>query len=862
MLQFLPIFVMTVAGPSAAAVEFTFAPAARYAPEVPPPDALLGYRPGERFSTHDRIVRAVHAIDDASDRVRVIEYGETFETRPLLLAVVSTPSNLARLEPILDGVGRLADPRRIASDEERARLLDDLPVIVWLSFTVHGNEPSGTEASLPLLYHLAAAEDDAVEALRKNAIVLLDPCLNPDGRDRYVHWYDSVRGRTPNPDPQAAEHHEPWPGGRVNHFYFDLNRDWAFVTQRESRARLRAFRRFHPQVHADLHEMMPNSSYFFFPAAPPVNQNVPASTLRLGEAFGRGNAAAFDRYGWRYFTGESFDLLYPGYGDSWPSLNGAIGMTYEQGGHSVAGLAIRRGDGTVLTLEDRVQHHFTAALATVETAVRTRRDLLEHFLRFHEDGLWEGQEGGLAEVLLIPGTHHGRAEDLVSLLLAQGIEVHRVEADFEAVRCHPFGDNDASETRRFPAGTFLVSMAQPKKRLAKALLEPRAAVLENRFYDISAWSLPLAFGVEAYWTERRSEVAAGPIQEVEAPAGEVVGESGRVGYLVHWDALDAARFADRLLRGGTRVEMATESFAIDGEAYAPGTLFVPSVGNGGGVRDRVAAAAAATRVTARAIDTGWTSSGPDLGSDAWSGLATPSIAVVSGEGTSASGVGAVKFLLEEQLGVPYSAVSIERWSGLDLRRYNVLIVPDGFGYGSRIGKSDGLKAWIEEGGVAIGLAGGAFYLGGEAAGLTRVKTGGADEESKADKTWKTIREMEADRRERNVPGTLFQVRLDPDHPLAFSYPRTVAVLMESTRAFDVEGPGRRLGLFEDEAYLSGYISDENRKKLVGQAYLAEVSVGRGRVILFAEDPTFRGFVRGQTGLLVNAIYAYARPLGG
>ncbi|MFG0316344.1 MAG: M14 family zinc carboxypeptidase, partial [Planctomycetota bacterium JB042] len=490
---------LAAAGPAprtvaAGPAEFSLTPAAAYATQVPTPAAVLGHELGEEFSTHEQVRRVVEAIALASDRVEVRRYGTTWAGRPLVLALVSSPANLARIEAIGDGLRALEDPRPDPDGAARAAVIERSPAVCWLSFSVHGNEASGTEASLATLYHLAAAEDDEVARMLDDVVVVVDPCLNPDGRERYVQWYRSVRGPTPDPDPQALVHDEPWPRGRSNHYHFDLNRDWAFLTQVERRARLRAWRRLPPQVHADLHELGSESSYFFFPAAPPFNQNLPADTLRWGEVFGAANAAAFDRFGWTYFTGEAFDLLYPGYGDSWPSLNAAIGMTYEQAGHGRAGLVVRRSDGTLLTLADRVAHHFTAAVETVRTTATHRRALLERFARWHDDAVWEGREGPIAAYLL-ERTGSGHAVDeLVRLLLAQGIEVHEAAEPFEVAEGHPF-DGGPPAARRFAPGTVVVPLAQPRKRLAKALLEPRAAVRENQFYDVSAWSLPLAFGV-------------------------------------------------------------------------------------------------------------------------------------------------------------------------------------------------------------------------------------------------------------------------------------------------------------------------------------------------------------------------------
>lgn len=848
------------------AQEFSFRPAERYAAHVPPPEAILGYPIGSQFTPHRMVMQVADAIAGASDRVRWIQYGETYAGRPLVLLIVSSPQNLARLAAIQADTARLADPRLVESDQQRDRLLDRLPTTVWLSFNVHGNESSGTEASMAVLHHLAAAEGEAIEALLEQTVVVIDPCLNPDGRDRYVNWFRSVVGREPNPDPQAQEHREPWPGGRVNHYLFDLNRDWAFLTQQETRHRLLQYRRFLPQVHVDLHEMGHESSYFFFPAAKPINDNYPSSVVRFGELFGKGNAAAFDRFGWAYYTGESFDLFYPGYGDSWPSFNGAIGMTYEQAGHGRAGLVVRRRDGTLLTLRDRVARHFTAALATVDTSLAQRRALLERFEQFHTRAMWEGENGPVKEFILVPDADPRRADELVGLLLRQGIEVHRAEEPFEVDRCHAFMGSALAERRRFPDGVYVISLAQPRKHLAKTLLEPHASVKDDRFYDLSAWSLPLAFGVEAYWSESAGSRVLRPVDTLPEVRGEVSGAEPRAGYLVAWDSLFAPRFLERMHRQGVRVRAAQRRFTHSDREFAPGALFVSTARNSEQVHRQVLTAAQETGVSVMSVDTSLTEEGPDLGSDSLRPLGKVSLALVTGRGTSTGSVGAMRYLFEQVVEMPYTALQLDDLGSVDLSRYNVLVLPSGSGYGRALGESGAsrLNGWVERGGTLIAIGSAAFQLAAMKELLKEFKTGPSDDkkekdEEEEDKPWRTMRELSELRRKQNLPGTMFQVRLDPDHRLSFGAPAQLAVLMSSTRAFQLEGPGTRLGVFEEGSYLSGFASDESIQKLDGQAYLAEVRRGQGRIILFAGDPNFRGLMRGQTGLFLNAVFLFAEP---
>ncbi|HUH12521.1 MAG TPA: M14 family zinc carboxypeptidase, partial [Longimicrobiales bacterium] len=458
------------------------------AQQAPPsPADVLGYGLGERFTDAVSAVAYMEALAAASELVEVRPYGRSVEGRPLVQVLIASPAHRARLDAILGANAELTEP---TTTEARARqIISDNPAVVYFSYGVHGNESSSTEAALWTAWDLARGAAD-VSGVLDSVIVVIDPVVNPDGRDRYVDWYRQARGAVPNPHPEAREHIEPWPGGRFNHYLFDLNRDWAWGTQPETRARLATWPVWNPQVHVDFHEMGWTSSYFFFPATPPINPLYPAHTLEWGERFGAANAAAFDARGWPYYTAESFDLFYPGYGDSWPSLLGGIGMTYEQAGSGRAGLAIVRPDGLVLTLRDRAQHHRVSGEATLRAAAEGKSRLLGGFAGFHR-----AVDDGLSDILLVPGDDPGRLEALVSLLQGNGIRVERAARSFRAEgRPH----EGFPARREFPGGTYVVRARQPRGRLAVTLLQPETVLDASYSYDVSAWSLPFAFGVEAH----------------------------------------------------------------------------------------------------------------------------------------------------------------------------------------------------------------------------------------------------------------------------------------------------------------------------------------------------------------------------
>jgi hypothetical protein len=672
--------------------------------------------------------------------------------------------------------------------------------------------------------------------------VILDPVANPDGRERYVQWYRSVVGATPNPDPQTREHREPWPGGRFNHYLFDLNRDWAWATQPETRARLETWWRWNPQVHVDFHEMSPNSTYFFFPAAAPVNPIYPDHVLRWGERFGRGNAQAFDARGWRYFTAESYDMLYPGYGDSWPSLLGAIGMTYEQAGGGAAGLAFLRTDGDTLTLNHRAIQHRVAGSATLRTAAAGKTRLLLDFAEAHRTA---GE--GHPDILLLAGADPTRLDSLVDHLLVQGIEVERAGRGFRGT-ARPY---TGFETRRdFPAGTVLVRARQPRGRLAVTLLQPETELRAEYSYDISAWSLAYAYGVEAH------QIGATPAADwtAIAPGGgaeQRVPPSG-YGYLIApGDEVGPAMI--RFLADGGRARVLARPAAQVGREWPAGTWFVPASADPA-VRERMDASGLGGLATP--LTTGLSEAGIDLGSTRAQAVTLPRVALVGGDGVVATSFGAHWYHLEQQLGIPFAAILLPELGALDLARYDVIVLPDLRGSLNEATR-DALRDWVERGGRLIAVAAGAEA----AAPIAGVEMRAApdDEADPLDRLLATRAERELARWTEEVPGAVLQVLLDPGHPLAWGAgadgnPDRLFVLHERGRAFEPREGAEVVASFpRNLRATSGVISPTNLHKLEQGAWLLSRGLGRGQVILFADDPLFRLFWHSTRPLYLNAI---------
>lgn len=866
---------------SAHAQEPPLWPGAKYDPAIPTIKQVLGHDHGEVITPPEGIAQYLQELQKAAPmRTRLIEYAKSWEGRPLWLLVVGRADRMAKLDQVTADLRRFADPRSVSA-ADGDRLARELPVVVWLMHGVHGNEISSADAALAEAYHLLASQGDAgVDAVTRDALVLIDPMQNPDGRARFV--FQNLHGRAAAPDsaPYSAEHDEPWPGGRVNHYNFDMNRDWFAQSQPETRGRIKVGLEYVPQVTVDLHEQGGDNAYYFAPPADPLNPHITKSQIAAWELIGRANGARFDERGWAYYIREVYDAFYPGYGDSWPTFQGSIGMTYEQA--SARGLTFARSDGDTLTYRDGVMHHFNAAITTAITAARNRERLMRDYLDYRRSAIAEGEKGPIREYVIVPGQDPSRAELLARNLATQGIDVRRANEPIKL------------GTRTLPIGTYLVSNAQPTARLARNLLDPRTEQpaefirkqeerrkmrLSDQIYDITAWNLPMLFDVEMVPSATAVSVKATPVpSQYDAPMPARTIAAAKVGYLMPWGSGAVALSADALTQG-IRIRSVGGAFTHNGRSYPIGTAFFRTVENPADLNAKLAALAARHRVEIVPIDSSWVDDGTSLGSNDVQALKAPKVLLVWDTPTNTLSAGWTRYVLERRFGQSVTAVRTSSLARANFNDYDVIVMPSG-NFAGTINDAvlNRVKDWLRSGGTLVTMAEATRWATGASVGLLDttglLKDGKPDVPPPSGATGATgatgasgakpgeafdyDKAIQPDReRPASQPGAILRVTLDTNHWLTAGSDAETQVLIEGNRVFAPLklNSGRNVGIYgtKDQLIASGLIWPEAQDILVQKAFLMHQPFGQGHVIGFAEDPNYRAFTESTMLLFMNAV---------
>ena len=802
-----------------------------YDPAFPKPSSVLQREVGERHTRPEQIVRWFDLVARSSSRVLVRRHGYTHEQRPLIHAIVTSKENHARLEEIRRQNLRLSDAPEDLSDTE----LQTMPAVVWLGYGVHGNEASAPEAAILTLYHLAAGRGEELDHLLQNTIILIDPDLNPDGHDRFCDWVNGQSGRIATADPQDREHREPWPGGRTNHYLFDLNRDWLCAVHPESRARLALWHRWRPHLSLDFHEMGSERSYFFQPGIPIRNNPLtPSRVYDLTGKIAQYHARALDEVSQPYYTKDSYDDYFFGKGSTYPDINGSVGILFEQGSARARRRKTARGE---LSYAKTIRNQLICSLSSLRAAVDLRSEILANQRRFYREAPAFARKQKTRAWFFPNGGQRQRVARLCELLLRHRIVVHEGSVGKEE--------------------GLLVPVDQPQARLVQALLAPVRSFPDTLFYDVSTWALPLAFGLRHRRIESDPKALRGQ-RLLQAPswAGWVDEGGAAQGWLLLWDHLEAPKALIALHKAKvvTRLLCAPLEFERDGEsiAFAPGTVLIPKDQPERTTRELVHLFRdIAKRTGARflGVPKGLALRGPDIGSPSFRALEPLKVALLCGTGCSPYRVGEVWHLLNEEMGLPLSLLDTRDLAGLDLRDYQVLILPPGrlSTLGSKLRAT--IDDYISAGGCVIATQNAASWL--LESKLVKDKLRLFTPPPTRDLPYADLARA---RGEQRIGGAIFEATLDPTHPLAFGIGKSIPLFRSDPTCLErPQGSGVLVGRYARDAWLSGYASRERRKQIEGSAALIARRVGKGRVILFADNPIFRGFWLGGNRLFMNAV---------
>ncbi|MEM9001325.1 MAG: M14 family metallopeptidase [Bacteroidota bacterium] len=797
------------------------------AQDLQSPSEFLGYELGTQFTRHHEVVDYYQYVaKTASNRVKLVEYGQTNERRPLLLVFVTSPDNLKNLDDIRKDHFQATNGAGNASK-----------AIVWLSYNVHGNESVGTEASMLTIYELLTTKSDYLE----NTVVIMDPCMNPDGRDRYSNWYNQYKNTPHQVDPNSKEHHEGWWNGRSNHYMFDLNRDWAWLTQVESQQRIKVYNQWLPHVHVDFHEQGVNNPYYFAPAAEPYHEVITDFQRDFQVTIGKNHAKYFDANGWFYFTKEIFDLFYPSYGDTYPTYNGSIGMTYEQGGSGRAGLGIITKIGDTLTLKDRIAHHHTTGLSTVEVATKNVNTLTAEFKKFYTKKDYKYKSYVLK----------GNSDNMTALEeLLSNHDIVYGRANTGTVKGFDYSTktNGSMKTNE---NSLVVSTNQPKGTMVKVLFEPDAKLSDSLTYDITAWSLPYAYGLNAI----ASTVNVPLSKNYKNPNDSSSTLSNKsYAYVTDWNSMKDARFLAALLKEGIRVRKSHKPFSIANKNFKRGSLIVTRADNQNKAGflnklDRIAKKHA-KKITE--TPTGFVDSGKDFGSAYVQMIEKPKIAILSGKPTSTLRFGEIWHFFEQQLHYPLSVIDSDYFSRVDLDDYDILVLPSGR-YTSFFDerKSEKVKNWVKSGGKLIAMGGAIKGIDGKNGFDIKLRKEGSDS------TKNSLKPHENAQRERikkAITGAIFKAKVDTTHPMAYGYGANYFTLKLGNEAYEYLESGNAVYLDDNTRPISGFAGSEAQKKISKTLIFGSENHGSGKVIYMVDNPLFRGFWENGKLFFANALF--------
>ena len=816
----------------------------QYNQNVPSPQSFFGFMPGTFHLSYDKLAAYIETLASKSDRVSLIKTGVTHEGNQMLMLVITSPANQQNLEKLrVDHLGNLdpaSSPTAIRKD----------PLVVWMGYSVHGNEPSGGNAAPLLAYYLSASQDEEVRKMLDQTIVIIDPCLNPDGFNRFASWVNSRKSMTNNPDVNSIEFSEPWPGSRGNHYWFDLNRDWLWIQHPESQARIEQFHRWKPHILTDHHEMGSNSTFFFQPGVNSrSNPLVPPGNFSLTQKIGTYHARELDAIGSLYFTEEMFDDFYFGKGSAYPDLNGSIGILFEQAssrGH------LRKTEYGVLSFPYTIRNQVLSSLSTLKASQELIKELKYNQIDFYRSAMNESSRFPLKGYIFGDQYDPYRAGMMADLLMKHQVRMQKLK--------RPALING---TTYLPESSWYVPLNQLQFRLIRTMFEEVTQFADSTFYDVSGWTLPHAMGISYAGIDEKNIIKInldGFVSSVTPPTGSLIGNQSSVGYLFSSDHYLVHKAIYDLLSQGIRINVATESFLSQHDQqikpFQPGTLFVPvqfQPVDGNTLYQKLSRIAESHGIEIHAVNSAYTMDGPDLGSGSFRQISMPRILCLAGEGLASREIGQIWHLLDVRFSIPVTLADVNRADQINLNEYNTLIMVSGSYSQLSAAFQDHLKSWVRDGGKIIALRSSSGFLNRE--GLLNLKSIRTDdpESRPTDISWANRNQ---NRIGRSIPGTIFATRLDTTHPLAFGYHHsTLAVFRTGSQFFEPSPTAfENIAVYENQSLISGYVSQEDLKTMAGTSAIQRQKTGQGAIVYFADDPIFRGYWAGQHKMLMNAIF--------
>ncbi len=844
LLPALILFVTTLAYGQDVTLDYYLPEGETYDPGIPTPAEVIGHEVGQWHVTHDKLIQYMRAVAEASDRVTIDEHAKTYEDRPVVLLTITSGENQNRMEEIRENHQALSDPDRSGDLD-----VSEMPVVVNLGYSVHGNEPSGSNASMLVVYRLAAGQSDEILEILDNSVVLVDPSLNPDGLNRFATWVNMHKSHTTVTDPNAREYNEVWPGGRTNHYWFDLNRDWLPVQHPSSRGRIIKYQEWHPNVLTDHHEMGTNATYFFQPGVPSrTHPLTPQINQDLTAALAEYHADALDEIQHLYYTRERFDDFYYGKGSTYPDIQGTVGILFEQA--SSRGHAQESIHG-VKTFPSTIKNQMITSFSTLRGSLELREELHDYRRAFYRDAVQEARDGNLKAWVFGDENDLARTWHMADMIAPHNVEIYTLGRDLDV------------DGTTFRAGeAYIIPAEQPQYKLVESMFERRTAFEDSLFYDVSTWTLPYAFNMPYAELDARQydeDLLGSRAIYPGFPEGEIIGGRSSYAYLFEWDEYYAPRALYRLQSAGVRTLVASRPFSAITTAglhdFDYGTILV-SLGiqdvDEEKIHEIIGEIAENDAITVYSMQTGLTQEGIDLGSPSFNMLEKPKVAVMAGQGTSMYEIGEIWHLFDQRIELPVTILEKRRLPAADMSRYNVLVMASGNYNDISERDEEKIRNWVAGGGTIIAIRGAIGWV--RNAGLANVDYISREMPDFGPQRYADLQDL---RGAQVIGGSIFNARLDTTHPLGYGYRNEEMTIFRNSTTFlkMSENPFATPLYYDLENPLaSGYISDENLELIGGTASTIVSSHGSGRVITMVDNPNFRAFWFGTNKLFLNSVF--------